>query len=92
MLDKLLTNFRKGGLPTVANGKPILNKKNDNAALRLHFANFHQDQINPQLSECYKTTNVFIPYDPSNLDIYKSQWIHNLKAKININNTIFSVM
>ena len=27
MLDKLLTNFRKGGPPTVANEKPILNKK-----------------------------------------------------------------
>ena len=67
-------------------------QKNDNAALRLHFANFHQDQINPQLSECYEITYVFKPYDPSNLDIYESQWIHKLKAKININKTIFSVM
>ena len=73
----------------MANGKPILKKKNDNAALRLHFANFHQDQINPQLSECYQITYVFKPYDPSNLDIYESQWIHKLKAKININKTNF---
>ena len=52
-------------------------QKNDNAALRFHFANFHQDQINPQLSECYETTYVFKPYYPySNLDIHESQWIH----------------
>ena len=31
-------------------------QKNDSAALHLHFANFHQDQINPQLSECYEIT------------------------------------
>ena len=49
-------------------------------------------QINPQLSECYEITYVFKPYDPSNLDIYESQWILKLKAKININKTIFSVM
>ena len=67
-------------------------KRKDNAALRLHFANFHQDQIKPQLLECYKNTYVFKPYDPSNLDIYESQWIHKLKAKININKTILSLM
>ena len=62
--------------------------KNDNAALRLHFANFHQDQINPQLSECYKITYVFKPYDPSNLDIYESGSI-NSKQKLTLTKPYF---
>ena len=36
-------------------------QKNDNAALRLHSPNFHQGQINPQLSECNEITRYLNP-------------------------------
>ena len=37
-------------------------------------------------------TFIFKPYGTSNLDIYESQWMHKLKAKININKTTFSAI
>ena len=37
-------------------------------------------------------TFIFKPYGTNNLDIYESQWMHKLKAKININKTTFSAI
>ena len=91
-VEQTVNKFSKRWTTHRSQWKTNTQQKNYNAALRLHFAYFYQDQINPQLSECYEITYVFKPYDPSNLDIYESQWIHKLKAKININKTIFSVM
>ena len=54
------------GQPIGIKWKSNNQQENDNAALCLHLANYHQDHTNPQPPDCYEITYVFKPYKTKN--------------------------
>ena len=63
-------------------------EKNDRAALRTHYAKNHSLSNTLTLPQAYSVTFIDKPHSKGMLDIYESQWIQKLKAKININRTV----
>ena len=64
-------------------------KTNDQAALKLHYANKHQTS-SKSFEEAYSITFTDSTSNHSNLDYLESKWVNLLQANININKTILS--
>ena len=64
-------------------------KKDDRAALRIHYTKHHPEAKNIDIADAFEVTFVDKPEDPKKLDILESSWIGRLCTSININKTPF---
>ena len=63
-------------------------EKNDRAALRTHYSKKHSVSGDLTLPQAYSVIFVDKPCNKAMLDMFESQWIQKLRAKININRTV----